>query len=391
MDTNELHILMVEDDDIDRLYVRRLMERSDTTIHLLEARTLAHARDLLSSSTFDCVLLDLNLPDGSGLDLLPHLKEVAVVVFTADTIDHSSTLLKRGVQDYMPKGTFKADALMRSIRYAINRKEALNLKRRVQQESRFASLGRLAASMAHEINNPNTVVTSNLSLLEEALRDWEPFVHDLRRAAAQEPTGAAAQLAARYPDLLDMTDMLDMVSESLASVSRVTEIVRQLRTLARNNTQERETLVDLNELAKHALLIAEGQIPRHANHTLDLTEPLPPIKGRRSRLAQMLTHIVVNAAQALRDPDLEAHHFTLTTRATRDAVTLSVRDTGVGVPPDLAARVFDPFFTTRPLGDGLGLGLTLAQEVVLEHNGQITLHSTPGEGTEVTVTLPVIG
>ncbi|MEL6181898.1 MAG: ATP-binding protein, partial [Myxococcota bacterium] len=314
------------------------------------------------------------------------LEHMPVIVFTADGADRSSDIMKRGVQDYLTKGGFEGEALMRSVRYAIDRQNASTLKQRVQHESRFASLGRLAASMAHEINNPNTVVTSNLSLMEEVVADWEPMVRQLKAMGESYPP--LRDLLEQHVDLLDTDDMHDMIRECLGSVQRVTDIVRQLRMLGRINPSERSVPVDLNELVRHASLIAEGQIPRHAQHTHHLTDGLPVVQGQRSRLAQMITHLMLNAAQALKEDGLSTCALTVTTARFHNTVTLSIADTGPGIPPEVLPSVFDPFFTTRPLGEGLGLGLAIVQEVVREHGGSIQLQSQLGEGTEAIVTLP---
>jgi signal transduction histidine kinase/ActR/RegA family two-component response regulator len=225
------------------------------------------------------------------------------------------------------------------------------------QQEKLAALGTLLANVAHELNNPLAVATMQLDNLHEA---W----------------GAGA-----------WTDDLATLRQAIERCSRV---VQSFLALARQQPPTRQAVAlqavidDVLVLLRHALEV-DG-ITMH----LDLAEALPLLWADPHQLQHVVTNLLTNAHHALREAPLP-RSLRLTTAATADRtqVTLSVADTGVGIPADLQRRVFDPFFTTKPQGVGSGLGLPLCRTMVEGHGGTIQLVSQPGHGTTVHVTLPV--
>ncbi len=232
-------------------------------------------------------------------------------------------------------------------------------RRRQQAQSaagdRLASLGRLAAGVAHEIKNPLAYVLGHLEALSRAPLD---------DALAQR------------------------VREALEGAGRVRTIVDDLRSLSRAD-DERHGPVDLARVVESACNMASS----HARHRATLIRDLaavPMVAGNESRLVQLVLNLVVNAAEAIPEGHVSEHEIRVRVRGTDGSrVTLEVSDTGPGIPPSAIARIFDPFFTTKPLGSGTGLGLAICRGIVDSLGGDIDVDSTLGKGTTFRVTLPV--
>ena len=231
------------------------------------------------------------------------------------------------------------------------------LRERLVTTERLMSLGTLAAGVAHEINNPLSVVLWNLELLRDEL--------------------AMAGLAG---------EARKMVAEAMDAGERVRGIVADMRTLSRT-PGPRPGPVDLVRAIDRALQLAAGTLKHRARIVRDY-QPVPTVLADESRLVQVVINRLTNAADAI--PAERAGQGTITVSTRVDAsgaVVASVRDDGVGIPADLQQRIFDPFFTTKEVGVGTGLGLSISHNLVTSMHGRLALESEPGRGTTVSVTL----
>lgn len=225
------------------------------------------------------------------------------------------------------------------------------------QTEKVAAMGELLAGVAHELNNPLTVVIGGAALL--------------RRAVGSGP------LAAR-------------VDAILQAAERCVRIVKNFLTLAHRQTVERQE-VALNQVVLQAVeLVAYPLRVDNVEVTLDLASDLPVLWAEPDQLHQVVVNLITNAHQAMRTSPAP-RRLTFTTRCNPDArtVILEVADTGPGIPLEIQGRIFEPFFTTKPLGQGTGLGLSLCQGIVEAHQGTIQFESGPGQGTVFRMELPV--
>jgi signal transduction histidine kinase len=243
---------------------------------------------------------------------------------------------------------------------------------RLQIADRMASMGMLAAGVAHEINNPLAFVVANLDFARE----------DLRALRAGPPN--QEQLEKR----LDAISFA--LSEAQEGASRVRNIVLDLKTFSHPDAEFRGP-VDLCRVVDSAVNLARGEI-RDSAEIVRRFHPVPPVVGNEARLSQLFLNLVVNAAQAIlgRDVAPAKHEIRLTIeRAADGRVMAEIADTGVGIPPEHLARIFDPFFTTKPIGMGTGLGLSICHGIARSLGGDITVASTVGAGSAFRVWLPV--
>ena len=360
-----LELLLVDDDPIDRRAIQRAFRQTSIPVKLTEAETLSSAKAALASASFDCVLLDVSLPGGSGMELLSLAKKTPVIFLTGhDDADLAERALQQGAQDYLLKDEIRPRALGRAILFAIERKRAEQMLTNLQHTERLSALGQMAASVAHEINNPCAIAQANLHALKELLE-----IH-----------------AGELPDHLSK-EMQEIVDEGLAGIERVTGIVRKLNVFSREDHHPHEPL-SLNALVEQACDLVENEAKHRARLELELSEADPKINGSRADLVQVLTSLLLNGVQALQG-DQADNLIRILTETSGGRARVVVEDTGAGIPEVLRERVLDPFFTTKPVGTGTGLGLSISKELLLRHGGELRLEARSTRGTRVTVELPL--
>ncbi len=254
------------------------------------------------------------------------------------------------------------------------------------QSEKMAAVGQLAAGVAHEINNPIGFVTSNVSTLSQnvkqllALLDVHQSVTAALPAAQRDAVAAAMQQA----DLGYLKeDIPNLINESLDGLSRVKRIVSDLREFSRADDGQ-WAAADLNATLERALSVAANELKYKATVVKQL-EPLPDVTCIAAQINQVLVNLLVNAGQAIDDKGI----ITVRSGAQDDQVWLEVSDTGCGMPPEVQKRIFEPFYTTKPVGKGTGLGLSVSWEIIQRHHGTLGVRSTPGEGTAFRLSLPL--
>ena len=259
------------------------------------------------------------------------------------------------------------------------------------QNEKLASVGQLAAGVAHEINNPIAYVESNLRTLADyagrmqvLIAMYEQFVDTA--SARDDELGSDAEVLDALRDQLDyayLRDDLDiLVGDMQEGIGRVSEIVTSLRTYSRSDGPERRP-VDIPDCIESALKIAEHET-RYRCEVVTQLENVPAVDGYGGQLNQVFLNLVINAAQAC-DEDGRVE---VTSYVDGDDVVVTVSDNGCGIPAEHLEQVFSPFYTTKAVGEGTGLGLSVSYAIVEEHGGRIMVDSQPGAGTRFSVHLP---
>jgi signal transduction histidine kinase len=256
------------------------------------------------------------------------------------------------------------------------------------QSEKMASIGQLAAGVAHEINNPIGYVHSNLGSLQEYLRNLFALIDAYERALrSPDPKAMVAELdelRRRFDIDFISRDLPQLMAESREGIERVTRIVRDLKDFSRSDRDQAWKLADLHTGLESTLNIIWNELKYKA--TLEKTYgSLPLVECLPSELNQVFMNILLNAGQAIG----ERGTISLSSGHEGDEVWIDIADTGSGIPLELQQRIFDPFFTTKPVGKGTGLGLSISYGIVAKHHGRIDVHSAPGQGSRFRIVLPV--
>jgi PAS domain S-box-containing protein len=258
----------------------------------------------------------------------------------------------------------------------------------MMQSEKMASIGQLAAGVAHEINNPIGYVYSNLGTLEKYVRDTFSLLDRYEQAeAAIADAGVRAEIKAAR-DGLDIDflrqDLVALMEESREGIARVKKIVQDLKDFSHVDIADEWHRTDLHHGLDSTLNIVNNEI-RFRAEVVRRYGDIPEIECLSSQLNQVFMNLLVNAAHAI-----EGHGtITVSTGRQGDEVWVEVADTGKGIAPEHIKKLFDPFFTTKPVGQGTGLGLSLSYGIVQKHHGRIEVRSDVGKGTAFRVWLPV--
>lgn len=407
-------VLLVDDDSVNlTVFGQCLMPDYSVLAATSGSRALeiAHA-----NPKPDLILLDIMMPNMDGYEVMGKLKEspetrdIPVIFVTALTSDlDESRGFALGAVDYIYKPCNLA-LLSARVGTQIELKKARDklqnqnayleaeLEKRLRENQliqlelleteKLAAIGQLAAGVAHEINNPLGFIYSNFNTLQSYIKEIFDLLDAYERCVGE--TEDIAELMEKIQCLnmekeLDFLrrDMKELLIESRDGLSRVRVIIQNLRQFADGNDSEWQ-LTDIN----NALEVTLGIFAHGLNTDLKIHRDfadIPPIRCLPARLNQVFLSILVNASQAIDT----VGDIVIRTGHDQQQIWVEIADSGHGIAPEHLTHVFEPFFTTRPLGKGIGLGLSTAQSIVHAHHGKIEVCSTPNQGSTFTILLPI--
>ncbi|MBY4771126.1 histidine kinase [Burkholderia ambifaria] len=254
------------------------------------------------------------------------------------------------------------------------------------QSEKLASIGQLAAGVAHEINNPVGFISANLNTLKTWVRSLLDVIAAHEAALPQLEPAQRDALAAmgRAADLDYVRDEIaTLIDESIDGALRVRRIVQDLRDFSRPGSGE-WCVADIHAGLESTLNVVHNELKYKADIVREYGD-LPPVECLPSQLNQVFMNLLVNAAHAIPERGV----ITIRTSSDDEQVSIAISDTGTGMTPDIVRRIFDPFFTTKPVGQGTGLGLSVSHGIVERHRGAIDVTSEPGRGTTFRIRLPI--
>ena len=365
-------VLVIDDEDGPRRVLAEVVSRvggaSDAVSNVEDARAL------LERERYACALIDRNIGAESGLDLLRHVREThpqtdAIIITGYPNLSSAVEALRLGAVDYFSK-PFEVPALIHRLRLVLERRALLDERRHLPtlvHEDRMATLGRLSAGVAHEINNPLTFVTGNVEVAQQ-------MIDRLLSPGAGDPRAT-------------LEDIKKFLEDAAVGTTRIKQLIADLRTFARTPCHEAEP-VDIHRAIEAALKMASHELRSRARVVKDYQADRA-VLGDLGRLMQVFVNLIVNAAQAITAP-YEVSEVKLSTWVDGESVVAEVRDTGHGIPEQFLARLFEPFFTTKPRGVGTGLGLSISRAIVESFRGEIAVQSRVGAGSAFQVRLPAV-
>ncbi len=405
-------ILVVDDSATVRRMFAKCLEYQ---YECLEAESVQDALTLMRQQEFALVLTDIIMPGMSGIELLRKIIETypdtaVIVVSGVDRPQRALDAVRLGAFDYLIKPC-DLDVLELTVERALERRTLLNnaqrykadlearnnelvsgkaqlerLQEQIVHSEKMASLGQLAAGVAHELNNPVGFIYGNLDTLRNTVEDLKELVDFYESVELNAETTA---LAAALKDKIDypasMDDLYSIISDCREGAERIRDIVQNLRTFSRLDEAEFKKS-DIHEGIDSTIRLL-SQYFTGGNISLRREYGnIPQIEAFGGQINQVWMNLLVNAAQSVSASGGEVR---VTTYTEDDHIVVSVSDTGTGIAPEHLSRIFDPFYTTKPVGDGTGLGLSISFGIVKRHNGTITVKTEVNEGTTFTVKLPI--
>ena len=271
--------------------------------------------------------------------------------------------------------------------YLLSQQQLQQAQQQLLQSDKMASVGQLAAGVAHEINNPIGFISSNLGSLEKYLKDIFELLNMYEGAEAAMPEAARAEVrsAKQRKDIAFLREDVPMlISESRDGITRVKKIVQDLKDFSHVDNSEEWQWADLHKGLDSTLNIVWNEIKYHAEVIKEYGD-IPEVECLPSQLNQVFMNLLVNAAHAIHEKGI----ITIRTGTQGEEVSIRIADTGKGISPENLKRIFDPFFTTKPVGKGTGLGLSLSYGIMQKHHGCIEVQSEVGKGTTFTLWLPI--
>jgi signal transduction histidine kinase len=364
-----LRVLVVEDSRTDFELLVRELRKSNYEIIAERVETPEAMDAALADGSWNVVFSDWSLPRFSALAALALLKQRGIdlpFIIVSGTIGEETAVeaLKSGADDFLLKDRLARliPALERELRENALRRERDEMQQQLMISDRMASVGILAAGVAHEINNPLACIIANLEL-------------------------STTDIAALTSRIQGTEELREQIRDARDAAERVRQIVRDLKIFSRSEENKRAP-VDVQHVIESSLRMAWNEI-RHRARLIKEYETVPTVTANESRLGQVFLNLIVNAAQAITEGLRDENEIRITLRREgEDRVLVEIADSGSGISEDTLSKVFTPFFTTKPRGVGTGLGLTICHRIISELGGEIAVRSSKGRGSVFRVLLP---
>lgn len=405
-ESHDRRILIVDDEEPVRSLFAAILNQDYSCETAPDSLT---ALDFLAREPFALVITDVQMPGLSGIELLRKIVErypetAVIVVSGVDRAQRVIDAIRMGAADYLTKPC-DVDVLTISVQRALERRillrnagryeqalekrnaelarqkaEMAQLHAQVIHVEKMASLGQLAAGVAHELNNPAGFICSNLELLTEHVEQIKTWFAE---RTALLPLDAGGQGSASYQSFLSELDSI--LSDCYLGAERIRDVVQNLRLFSRLDEAELKR-VDLNEGIESTVRLLSGYFKSGGIRLVREYGELPLVNCYAAQLNQVWMNVLVNAAQAIGD---KAGEVRVKTLCEGSKVTVSISDNGPGIPPERITKIFDPFFTTKPVGEGTGLGLSISHGIIERHGGRIDVESAAGRGTSFIISIPI--
>ena len=391
-----MQVLIADDDPVSRRLLQSYLQKWGYEVSA--AQNGAEAWRLFQGATFAIVITDWMMPDVDGLELIRRIRGIhrpgyvhATLLTARSQKEDLVEGMEAGADDFLTK-PYDRDELRVRLRAAerlVNLEQSLAEQNRILRETqaalvqteKLASLGQLAAGIAHEINNPIAYVTNNLVVIRRDTQAALAALDAHRRGDSAE----AARLEQEADIGYFRENFARTCDKTLEGLHRVRDIVRNLRDFARLDEAEFKE-ADLNDAIRSTIEIVQHQIKAKSIRLESESNPLPPVLCHPGKINQVFLNLLMNAIQACARGGVVA---TRTRAEPGERIVIEVQDNGCGISPAHRSRLFEPFFTTKPVGQGTGLGLSVSFGIVRDHGGAIEVDSEVGSGSTFRVRLPL--
>jgi len=427
-----INILVVDDERLNLMVAEAYLNNISREFEVILSQNPLDVEKVVIENDIDIVLLDIVMPIMNGTEVLKqlrknhHLDDVQIIMLTSLTDAETFKIcFDMGADDYLKKpievtelqARLKAATKTRNNgrmikkmyqQLMVQNSELLELNKDLKetqfnmiQKEKLASIGELAAGVAHEINNPLGYVGSNIETMSNFARKIKQVVGVYRNSLeglellnSNQKEGQiyftnAREAERKFKFNFVMDELDSIMKDSGEGIERISKIVQTLKNFARTGTESETTYNNLNSIVEGALLIVKNE----AKYTIDIEtqlEELPELICNSGQLGQVILNILVNAIQAIKAQNRsDRGRITIITGRTEDSVVLKILDDGPGIPEEILGKIFDPFFTTKDVGQGTGLGLSISHDIIVnKHNGMLTAGNNPESGAWFYIAIP---
>lgn len=401
-----MKVLIADDDPVSRILLQSFLEKWGYEV--VAARDGEEAWNLFQAGDFPLVISDWMMPVMDGIDLVRKIRSserpryVYTILVTAKSRKEDLVLgMDAGADDFLTKPFDRGElrVRLREGERIINLESKLADQNRALQEAqaalvqseKMASLGQLSAGMAHEINNPVAFVTNNLSVLKRDVQAAFGLLERYRQnlALVERCDAELAGELKQQEEEIDLAFVLEhagpLFEKSLAGLERVRAIIGNLRDFSRLDEADFKD-ADINAALETTLGMLRPEIEAQGIQLETHYAALPTVLCHPGKLNQVFFHLIRNAVQAC-EPGGRVE--VSTSRGDDETLVVEICDHGAGISSEHQRRLFEPFFTTRPVGQGRGLGLSVSYGIIRDHGGRIDVESTPGRGSTFRVNIPL--
>lgn len=427
-----MNILVVDDEKLNLTIARDFIHSAMGEWNVILCNSPFDVINIIEKNNIDIVLLDIMMPGMDGFEVLQEIRSIKeynniqiVMLTSLGDKENFKKCFEIGADDYLLKpiniteftARLKAAAKTRSnalmLKEAFEQikhqnKELKDLNKKLEdttfhmiQKEKLASIGELAAGVAHEINNPIGFIGSNLETMSVFLEKIQKVVGSYRELVSSIKSGQdnpetirdkiqqTEEIERKNKFDFIMSDLSSIIKDSQDGIERVSKIVQSLRGFARTGFEDEMNYCDLNVIIDEALLIIQNE----AKYSIDIENikgMIPEVFCNKGQIGQVLLNIVVNAIHAIKSVErADRGKIRLETYFDEGFICCKITDDGPGIGEDVIGRIFDPFFTTKDVGIGTGLGLSISYDIVVKnHKGELVAESEPGKGAEFTIRLP---
>ena len=392
-------ILVVDDSTTIRTIVSSIVRKSGHTTIMAEDGN--SCIEIINSHQIDLLLLDVHMPGKTGLEVLSYLRDhhlnipVIMISGSAD-IEEAVKALKMGAYDFLLKPV-NPDKLTVTVKNALAESE-LRKNLKLFQQEKLASIGQLAAGIAHEINNPLNFIKINFVTQQGNIADILSILNEYRAFTKQIDTNTVysseLQKLHSIEQDLDLDTLLveipQIFTESQGGFERITTIINSMRNFSYKHAIDEKVLFDMNKGIRDTLIISRNEYRYCADIETDLKE-LPPVPCNPEQMNQVFLNLIINGAHAIASQKRATNgKIRIATWIDSTAVYCSIADDGPGIPLEVQKHIFEPFFTTKKPGIGTGLGLSISYDIIAhKHHGTLTVDCPHEGGTVFTITIPL--
>ncbi len=392
-------ILVVDDSTTIRTIVSSIVRKSGHTTIMAEDGN--SCIEIINSHQIDLLLLDVHMPGKTGLEVLSYLRDhhlnIPVIMISGSCdIGQAVMALKMGAYDFLLKPV-NPDKLTVTVKNALAESE-LRKNLKLFQQEKLASIGQLAAGIAHEINNPLNFIKINFVTQQGNIADILSILNEYRAFTKQIDTNTVysseLQKLHSIEQDLDLDTLLveipQIFTESQGGFERITTIINSMRNFSYKHAIDEKVLFDMNKGIRDTLIISRNEYRYCADIETDLKE-LPPVPCNPEHMNQVFLNLIINGAHAIASQKRATNgKIRIATWIDSTAVYCSIADDGPGIPLEVQKHIFEPFFTTKKPGIGTGLGLSISYDIIAhKHHGTLTVDCPHEGGTVFTITIPL--